>query len=452
MLQKIIEEVTLRLDKALRQADDTRAVVIGDGILSQTIDCFRKHFNETDIALIADRNTFRVAGRDLLELLRSDEQLTVGEPFIFEEDDFHTDAANIERVRTFLSSRGAIPIAVGSGTINDIVKRAAFECHRQYMIVGTAASMDGYTAFGSSADVDGFKQTLSCLAPKVVLIDLDVLSQAPATMGAAGYADLLAKIPAGADWMLADLVGTEPIHREAWALVQDHLRDWLANPTGIVEGDKVSLCRLIEGLIMSGLAMQMAKTSRTASGAEHMFGHLWDNQHHTFQGRTPSHGFKVGIGSVATSMLYELVFTLTEDDFRSALQKVEEFHHSWHSIESRIRDIFGNTGLAKQVTEQSRQKYVDAAEIRCRINMYLENWQGIRDRLNNQVLPVQEIRKMLRDAGAPSHPKEIGIDQDRFLQSFEQTQLIRCRYNVLDFVMETGQWQRFKALIQKNFP
>ncbi|WP_284967203.1 iron-containing alcohol dehydrogenase, partial [Cutibacterium acnes] len=42
-----------------------------------------------------------------------------------------------------------VPIAVGSGTINDLTKLAAKDVGRRYAVVGTAASMDGYTGAGA---------------------------------------------------------------------------------------------------------------------------------------------------------------------------------------------------------------------------------------------------------------------------------------------------------------
>ena len=64
---------------------------------------------------------------------------------------------NIETLREALREHDAVPVAVGSGTLNNIVKRAAYECDRPYMCVGTAASMDGYTSFGASIAKEGRK-------------------------------------------------------------------------------------------------------------------------------------------------------------------------------------------------------------------------------------------------------------------------------------------------------
>jgi glycerol-1-phosphate dehydrogenase [NAD(P)+] len=93
-----------------------------------------------------------------------------------------------------------VPVAVGSGTVNDLVKRSSEELGLRYMVVGTAASMDGYTSFGASITKDGMKQTLSCKAPLGCIVDSAVAAAAPAEMTASGYADLIAKdhIP---DWL-----------------------------------------------------------------------------------------------------------------------------------------------------------------------------------------------------------------------------------------------------------
>ena len=105
-----------------------------------------------------------------------------------------------------LKKTDAIPVAVGSGVINDLTKLTAHRCGRRYMCVGTAASMDGYTAYGASITYQGNKQTFDCPAPYGMALDPRIAAKAPKAMSASGYADLIAKIPAGADWMIADVV------------------------------------------------------------------------------------------------------------------------------------------------------------------------------------------------------------------------------------------------------
>src|SRR5690606_7576548 len=188
-------------------------------------------------------------------------------------------------------------LAVGSGTINDLTKLAAHQKKRSYMCIATAASMDGYTAFGASITAGGAKQTFNCPAPAVCVADIAIIRKAPREMTASGYADLFAKITAGADWILADSLQVEPIDPQAWSIVQDGLHNALSDPTGVYKGDEKAIFELTSGLMLGGFAMQWSKSSRPASGAEHQFSHLWNMEHHTNDGKSISHGFQVAIGT-----------------------------------------------------------------------------------------------------------------------------------------------------------
>src|SRR5262249_43134172 len=151
------------------------------------------------------------------------------------------------------------------------------------------ASMDGYTAFGASITYRGAKQTFQCPAPVAVVADIDLIRRAPAEMTASGYADLIAKITAGADWIVADALAVESIDARAWSIVQGGLRPSLADPKNARAGNVHAIAQLVEGLMLGGFAMQWSKSSRPASGAEHQFSHLWDMEHHVHGNRAPSH-------------------------------------------------------------------------------------------------------------------------------------------------------------------
>jgi len=154
------------IEAALQEATDTQNVNIGRGALASVPGVFREGFGDNPAVVVADGNTFEVAGKEVRRLERAGH--TVMEPYVFPaEPPLYAEYSNIVKLRDSLLEHDAIPVAVGSGTINDIVKRAAHECERSYMCVATAASMDGYTAFGASIEKDGLKQTLSCPAPRL---------------------------------------------------------------------------------------------------------------------------------------------------------------------------------------------------------------------------------------------------------------------------------------------
>ena len=426
-----------RISTALRDATDTEAVEIGPGVLDRVDQVFGQLFGDRQAIVVADDNTWRVAGAQVHEHLEKAGR-NPRMPYRFPENTFvYADYTNIEVLRDSLREHDAIPIAVGSGSLNDIVKRAAGELERGYMNVGTAASMDGYTAFGAAITVEGYKQTLSCPAPKGTVADMDVMSTAPASMTASGYGDLLGKIPAGADWIVADELGVEPIQDSVWKLVQGPLRHALSRPAELAGGDREALADLADGLIMSGLAMQAASSSRPASGAEHQFSHLWEMEGHGHDWQPPlSHGFKVGVGSVAMAAFYERLpeRDLSNLDIDAAVAKWP----SWEEVEAAVRATHTTPGLDEAAVKESQAKYIDEPTLRARLELLAERWPSIKERVSKQLLPPGELRDMLKAAGCPTGPADIKLDKQRFKETYTRAQMIRRRYTALDLANETG--------------
>src|SRR5919107_1688484 len=428
------------IEAALQGATDTRKVSIGVGALASVAGVFLEGFGDSPAVVVADGTTFEVAGGEVQRRLRGAGRITV-EPYVFPaEPPLYAEYPNVEKLRDSLREHDAIPVAVGSGTINDIVKRAAHECERPYMCVATAASMDGYTAFGASIEKDGLKQTLSCPAPRAVVADLEVLKHASEDMTASGYADLLAKVTSGADWLIADALEVAKINPVGWSLVQDHLRGWTDSPAELRAGDQGSIERLMEGLILSGLGMQSYQSSRTASGAEHQFSLLWEMEglgHGEGHEGTPlSHGFKVGVGTVAIAALYELILERDLGDL-----DIESLRTSWltrEAMERSVRAQHTNPDLERGTVEQTLAKYISAGELAQRLELLRDVWPGLREKVRVQLMPAEQIRGMLQAAGCPTGPVEIGLRWEDFEATYSRARTIRKRYTVLDLAFDTG--------------
>jgi glycerol-1-phosphate dehydrogenase [NAD(P)+] len=403
-----------RIDAALRAARDTRELEIGRGVLSKTAGVFHRQFPNQRAVVVGDRNTMRVAGKTVAQML-GDEK-----PVVFEDDDLYAEHRFVERLQEHLAIRDAIPVAVGSGTINDLTKLASHRHNRPYLCVATAASMDGYTAYGASITYKGSKQTFDCPAPRAVIADIDIISAAPPEMTASGYADLLAKITAGADWILADALGIEPIHPQAWDMVQTGLLDSLAHPLDIE--------RLTRGLMMGGFAMQAMMSSRPASGAEHQFSHLWDMEHHAHSGKAPSHGFKVGVATLAVAEMYHLFLQDFIPDRTVVLPTLDG-----------IERLFPPGELREKAIEETRAKRFSAEQVE-KLN---EVWPELKTRLRTQIPPWEQLREMLRTAGAPTMPNEIGISSQRLEESFRRAYYIRRRFTILDVLVMTDSFEDY---------
>jgi glycerol-1-phosphate dehydrogenase [NAD(P)+] len=424
------------IDAALLQVRDTRCLRIGAGALASVVEVLAQHFEAASAVVVADERTFAAAGRAVDETLRA-AGLAAGAPIVFPADPpLYAEAGHLHALVGSLRDREAVPVVVGSGTLNDLTKLAAHRLGRPYLCVATAASMDGYTSFGAIITEDGFKHTLPCPAPRAVIADLDVLAAAPSELAAAGYGDLLGKVTAGADWILADALEIEPIDERAWSLVQGPLRTWLDRPERLPSGDPAAIERLFEGLTVTGIAMQLSSSSRPASGSEHRFSHLWEMQALAHDRPAVAHGFKVGVGSIAAAALYERV--LTRDLTRLDVDALARAWPSRAEVEREVRGAHDSSQLAENAVAETLAKYIDAHELRGRLERLQAVWPGVRARIESQLLPAARLRDLLRAAGCPTRPSEIGVGAAPFRASYALARTIRSRYTVLDLVHETG--------------
>ena len=146
------------VEEALASANETKALQIGSNILHHLPDLFRKSFGDNKAIVVCDQTTWKVAGSKVTEELNSG-GIPVIEPFVFDSPKPYAEFDNVIKLEDALKNNDAIPVVVGSGTLNDLTKLAAFRTNREYMCVASAASMDGYTAYGASITYQGSKQT-----------------------------------------------------------------------------------------------------------------------------------------------------------------------------------------------------------------------------------------------------------------------------------------------------
>ena len=428
------------IEEALTKTTDTRACVIGPGATEAAAKMFGELFPDAKKAIVIDDpRTRAVAGERVIGLLKA-AGCDVSEHVINPDgSDFHATYAKVEEVREAIAAAdGAIPVAVGSGVINDLTKRACGELGLRYMVVGTAASMDGYTAYGAAITKDGMKQTMGCKAPLGCIVDSAVAAAAPKEMTASGYADLIAKIPAGADWIIADLIGSEAIHPLAWKLVQGPLRDTLSNPVGCASGDEREVRKLCEGLVMSAFAMQAMGSSRPASGTEHQVAHYWDMEDLAFEGKPVSHGFKVGIGTLASTATLE--FLLEHDLSKMDVdEKVASWWPSFDDVKATFPSVFpGRPAHVTRAELEYAKKFPTKDALRKELTAIRDNWGDLAAKIRAQLMPFDEVKENLKKVGAPAEPEEIGVTRARFRETFAGVPYMRARYFGADLVQRVG--------------
>ena len=424
------------IETALQRARDTKALEFGEGAMERLPKMLEALFPGKKVVIVADDNTYNAAGRKVCGILDA-AGTQMEDSFIFKDPELYAEWSYLQQLEAYLKERDAVPVAVGSGVINDLTKLASHHLGRRYVIVGTAASMDGYTAYGASITYEGNKQTFDCPAPLGVVFDPAVAAKAPAGMSASGYADLLAKVPAGADWIISDAVGSEAIDDFAFGLVQKNLRKALSDPAAVADGDVEATGMLADGLIMSGFAMQAISSSRPASGTDHQFSHFWDMEGLCHNGRHVSHGFKVGIGTMVSTACLE--FLISKDLTRLDIDACVAAWPTWEAQEAYIRKMFeGKPGHLARGLAESRAKYCGPEEIRCQLNAIVAVWPELRERIREQIIPFDDVKEMLRLVGAPSRPEEIGVSKARLRDTFKCIPFMRNRYTGIDLIYRAG--------------
>ena len=352
------------IEQALAKATDTKALILEVGAMDKTAQMFSSLFPGKKAVVVADFNTYPAAGKYVSQVLEK-AGLKGAEDFVFTDPDVDAEWNYVMQVKDYMQDKeDCCIVAVGSGVMNECSKYASYLLGRRYMCVGTAVSMDGYTAYGATISKDGNKNTFLCNAPMGLILDPQVSAVAPKNLVASGYADLQAKMPAGADWIIADALGIEPINPDIWYLVQSKLRASLSDPKGARSGDVQCTAALAEGLIMSGFAMQAMQTSRPASGAEHQFSHFWEMEHLAFNGKLVSHGFKVGIGTLASTAALEFLigYDMSKIDVEAC---VAAWPASWDDMAAILQKEFATRPVhLTRALKEVKDKFVTREVLR----------------------------------------------------------------------------------------
>ena len=424
------------LDQAVRSASVTRSVVVERQALARLPAVVRTLQPSRACRIVADSNTMDAAGHRSFAILQA-ANVMLEESIVLAESPRLKPRLNAAReLAARLRASGALPIAVGSGVINDVTKCAAELAGTPYVCVATAASMDGYAASGAAMLDEGFKRTLPCAPPIAVIADLDVIAGAPARMAAWGYGDLAGKLIAGADWILADAMGEDPLGQRAFALVHDHVRDWLSDPARVAAHDIDALRGLMLGLLIAGFAMQAHGNSRPASGSEHQLSHLWEMERLAVNGEPAAHGACVGVGAVAMLALYEWMLAR---DIAAAASRIDPAAPvDRQAIEDEVEASFAEPWLVASARAETTAKLLSAERRAMRMRGLSAAWPALSARLRATLVAPATLEQWLRACGAASHPAQLGISPSKLAADYRRARLIRRRYTVLDCLEDLG--------------
>ena len=186
-------------------------------------------------------------------------------------------------------------VGLGGGKALDTAKYVATLANLPYFAAPTSLSNDGFCSPQSSLTLDGRRKSLAAHLPWAVVIDTEVCQAAPAALWASGVGDLVAKLTATVDWKLSFHATGEIVDDFATLLSDATVFQFAGRP----ERDSEGIRLLGTALMLNGIAMEMAGSSRPASGAEHLISHALD----ACSARPRLHGLQVGCAAYLTAHL-----------------------------------------------------------------------------------------------------------------------------------------------------
>lgn len=185
-------------------------------------------------------------------------------------------------------------IGVGGGKVLDVCKYAAFITKRPFLSVPTTVANDGLVSpIAVLKRQDGKPKSLGCCMASMVLIDTEVICAGPCQLIKAGIGDTISNYMALLDWDLACKRGKDKMNGYAYLMSKNSL-DMLMN-TQCHSLTPEFVEDLINSLVLSGIAMDFAGSSRPVSGSEHLFSHALD--YYCKIGNL--HGIQTALGTVA---------------------------------------------------------------------------------------------------------------------------------------------------------
>ena len=341
---------------------------------------------------------------------------TVDKEIILSPDELHADNHGVALAMECLPDKLDYLIAVGSGTVHDITRYIAYSKGVPFVSCPTAASVDGFCSSVAAMTWDGFKKTFTAVAPKIVIADLDIISKAPAFLTSSGFGDMIGKFIALADWRIAHELTGEYFCPTIHEMTLDATKAVMESAEAIKSGDISAFEKLMYGLLMSGLAMQLLGNSRCASGAEHHISHLIEMEPQGLGVHSDAlHGEKVGVGTLIASCEYHRIKnnpSLLYGDYSPA---TDEY----------IGDMFGEKLKESIITENATDCALGITE-----KALTNHLKGICEIIKS-IPTYEELIKIYEILGAKSSLSHIGIPEEKLSTLLEYSPLVRNRLTLM---------------------
>ena len=365
------------------------------------------------IFVVADTNTYPLCGEETEAALQG----KLSGRLVYRRDSaLVPDETAVEELNRALPGDTDLILGIGSGVINDICKYVAWEKGLDCGIVATAPSMDGYASSGAAMITDGMKVTYTTQPPKYIIADVSVVKNAPMDMIRAGYGDIIGKYSSLNDWKLSRLVNGEYFCWDIYDLVLAVVNDIRDSAAQIVAREDDAIARLTQALVLSGITLSLAETTRPGSGSEHHLSHFFEIVGLVHKQPHFIHGKDVGYNTILTAGMRQQICRQETPVF--CQEADEERTAAWARI-------FGS--VAGEVTQLQEKAGVYKKDMP---SVYREKWQEIRNILAECPTAAQ-CHQMMAAVGLDFQEQEAMYGHRKVCDAMLYGKDLKDRYSVL---------------------
>jgi len=256
--------------------------------------------------------------------------------------------------------KAAFLLGVGGGSKIDLAKLASLHLKAPFLSIPTSASHDGIASPRASIKDGGNSLSLTANVPLGVIADTALIVKAPYRLLASGCADVISNTTAIMDWQLAERLRSEDVSSSAANLAKYAAESIIENASAIKPNLEESVWVAIRPIIISGISMAVAGSSRPTSGSEHMFSHILDR---IAPGKA-LHGEQCGVGSIMMMYLHGGDWQRIKNTLQmigaptsaselgvTGAQLIESLVHA-HEIRKDRYTILGDRGLTPDAAER----------------------------------------------------------------------------------------------------
>jgi glycerol-1-phosphate dehydrogenase [NAD(P)+] len=331
-----------------------RNVLLGHGVLSQ-IPNMCKDFGLSGTALVVTGSKTKNVAADIVSSGLQDGGYDVQSAVVGE-----ATQENLSKVEELAREiKASFLLGVGGGSKIDLAKMAAKNLGVEFISVPTSASHDGIASGRASIKNENGPLSLDARVPLGVLADTAIIVQAPYRLLAAGCADVCSNSTAVMDWEYAKRLRGEEFSRSAYSLALYTAETIIENADLIKPNLEESVWIAIRPIIISGVSMSVAGSSRPTSGSEHMFSHALD----MIAPGKALHGEQCGVGSIMMMYLHggdwvrlrealaKIGAPTSAKELGITPEQVIEALINAHKVRSRFT-ILGHVGLTYEAAER----------------------------------------------------------------------------------------------------